>query len=241
MQGAIAIASLIILSILRTPLFEFFQKTHYALALLTAYAVWRHLGVKPAFARIYIIIASIMFCLTTLSRYARLMMRNVVWDRPYAKTKVLAVRDIVRVQVTLARPWKVRAGQYVYLWMPGVSLWSAFQSHPFMVCWWDQDSDARGTHIYLLVKPASGFTRKLMNHVGTRSLKAWIDGPYGEIHDLGNYGSVLMFASGIGIAAQVPYIKELLRGFQEYRVRTKSILLVWQLDKESKSCLSKVL
>jgi len=48
------------------------------------------------------------------------------------------------------------------------------------------------------------------------------------------YGNVLMFASGIGIAAQVPYIKEVLRAFRESKARIKSILLIWQLDKESK-------
>ncbi len=44
----------------------------------------------------------------------------------------------------------------------------------------------------------------------------------------------MMFASGIGIAAQIPYIKELVRGYRESRVRTKSILLIWQLNKESR-------
>ncbi|KAL2048945.1 hypothetical protein ABVK25_010798 [Lepraria finkii] len=102
-----------------------------------------------------------------------------------------------------------------------------------MISWWDNDHEGRGVNIYLLVKPGTGFTQKLLRHAGSFALKAWVDGPYGQIEDIGNYGSVVMFASGIGIAAQVPYIKELLKGFHEYRVRTKSILLVWQLDKES--------
>ena len=103
-----------------------------------------------------------------------------------------------------------------------------------MISWWDNDHEGRGANIYLLVKPGTGFTQKLLRHAGSHALKAWVDGPYGQIEDIGNYGSVVMFASGIGIAAQVPYIKELLKGFHEYTVRTKSILLVWQLDKESK-------
>lgn len=103
-----------------------------------------------------------------------------------------------------------------------------------MITWWDQDVNGKGTNIYLLVQPAFGFTQKLMQHAGACALKTWVDGPYGQTMEIGDYGSVVMFASGIGIAAQVPYIKELLRGFKEYRVRTKSILLVWQLDKESK-------
>jgi len=65
-------------------------------------------------------------------------------------------------------------------------------------------------------------------------MKSWIEGPYGQIKDIGDYGSILIFASGISIAAQVPYIKEIVRGYRESRVRTKSYLLVWQLNKESK-------
>lgn len=42
-----------------------------------------------------------------------------------------------------------------------------------------------------------------------------------------------MFASGIRIAAQVPYIKALLEGAKNYSIRIQSILLVWQLDGKS--------
>lgn len=35
-----------------------------------------------------------------------------------------------------------------------------------------------------------------------------------------------MFASGIGIAAQVPYIKALLEGTKNYSICIRSILLV---------------
>ena len=102
-----------------------------------------------------------------------------------------------------------------------------------MISWWDNDTDGRSSNIYLLVKPANGFSHKLMQHAGNLALKSWVDGPYGKLFDIGDYGSVVMFASGIGIAAQVPYLKELIRGYKECKVRTKRILLVWQLNKES--------
>ena len=84
--------------------------------------------------------------------------------------------------------------------MPGVSFWSPFQSHPFIISWWEHDIRRRGTNIYLLVKPASGFTRKLLRYAGTYDLKVWVDGPYRELHDISDYGSVVIFANGIGIA-----------------------------------------
>ncbi|KAK5131626.1 hypothetical protein LTR04_004905 [Oleoguttula sp. CCFEE 6159] len=104
-----------------------------------------------------------------------------------------------------------------------------------MVTWWDEDSKGNVISISLLVKLQEGLTEKLLRR---RSPDAWfvtaIDGPYGSVKELGDYGSVVMVASGIGIASQIPFIKELLKGCKNHTVRTRRIFLVWQLDKESK-------
>jgi len=202
--------------------------------MLLVYTLWRHLSTKPSFSRLYVLIAICVFAATTVGRFTRIFFRNFVWLQPYASTKVTQTGDAVRLQIKVSQPWRIHAGQYIYVWMPGVSFWSTFQSHPFMISWWDQDINGKGTNIYLLVKPRSGFTRKLLSHIGALDMKTIIDGPYGAPTNIMEYGNVLMFASGIGIAAQVPHIKEVLRAFRESKARTKSILLIWQLDKESK-------
>ena len=222
-----------LLSIFQIPLYEFFQKIHYAIAILIVYAIWRHVSVRSSSSRIYMIVAACVFLSTTTLRYARVIWRNVVWSKPYPATQIIQVKDAVRLRITLPRPWQIRAGEFIYIWMPGVSFWSSFQSHPFMISWWDRNADGEGVNIYLLLKPRSGFTQRLLQHAGPKRLLTWVDGPYGRTHNVGDYGTVLMFATGIGIAAQVPYIKQLLKGFQEFRVRTKAILLIWRLDKES--------
>lgn len=99
--------------------------------------------------------------------------------------------------------------------------------------------EGNGASIALLLRPRPGFTRKLRDHIepGRKSL-AWIDGPYGPSSvgscglsgEVGDYGHVFMVATGIGIAAQIPYIKELLDGRRLGRVRTQRISLVWQLE-----------
>ena len=132
-------------------LFEFFQKTHYGLAVLTAYAVWRHLSIKPAFSRFYVMLGAGIFVIIIIARYFRILLRNVRWREPWARTKLISVGDAVRVQIAVPRPWEIRAGEYVYIWMSGISFWSPFQSHPFMISWWDRDVQGKGTNIYLLV------------------------------------------------------------------------------------------
>jgi hypothetical protein len=59
---------------------------------------------------------------------------------------------------------------------------------------------------------------------------AIFSGPHGTGISVGGYGKVLMIATGFGIAAQMPYLTELVRGFNNYRIRTREIRLVWQLQ-----------
>jgi NAD(P)H-flavin reductase len=91
-----------------------------------------------------------------------------------------------------------------------------------------------------MFRARTGFTRKLLNYVEPdREYWAWIDGPFGPspVHccgiskEVGDYGHLLMVTSGIGIAAQLPYIKELLERRRNAEVCTQKISLVWQLDR----------
>ena len=46
---------------------------------------------------------------------------------------------------------------------------------------------------------------------------------------VGDYGKVLMIATGFGIVAQLQYLKQLAQGLNNYEVRTREIRLTWQL------------
>jgi NAD(P)H-flavin reductase len=81
------------------------------------------------------------------------------------------------------------------------------------------------------VQRRAGFTAALDRHV-KRQLLAFIDGPYSAPHNFGEYGTVVMLASGIGIAGHMPYIKELISGYNSCEVRTRRVLVVWQVDEE---------
>ncbi|KAI9784310.1 MAG: hypothetical protein M1839_002371 [Geoglossum umbratile] len=63
-------------------------------------------------------------------------------------------------------------------------------------------------------------------------MKAIIEGPYGNELNLELYGTVLLFATGIGIAGQLPYVKQLLEGYHNCEVKTRRIALFWEMDSE---------
>ncbi|KAJ5927149.1 hypothetical protein N7516_008922 [Penicillium verrucosum] len=149
--------------------------------------------------------------------------------------------DVARMTLSLPRPWTVRAGERISLGIPYVGIFYLFQSHPFTITWWESDSKGRAVSISVLFRPRSGFTRKAIERiVPEQECGAWIDGPFGpsSVHTIGwsgtvgDYGHVFMVATGIGIAAQLPYLKELLDGHDNAQVRTQKISLVWQVDRE---------
>jgi predicted ferric reductase len=155
--------------------------------------------------------------------------RNIVVGRPFAKAQVKEVSNALRVTVTVPRGWEVKPGQYLFLTIPRAGILSGVQSHPFMIAWWEWS--VTGLKVYLLVKRRHGFTKDLTRRIGKISL-AFIDGPYGQKHDFGDYGTVVMFATDIGIAGHMPFIKDLVRGYNSCEVRTRRIVVVWQMEHE---------
>jgi len=79
--------------------------------------------------------------------------------------------------------------------------------------------------ISLLVKSRTGFTGQLDRYTNTELL-AFIDRPYEIQHKFEEYKTMIMFATGIGIAGHIPYIKDLISGYNNCQVQTRRILLI---------------
>uniref|UniRef100_A0A093UXW8 Ferric/cupric reductase transmembrane component 2 n=1 Tax=Talaromyces marneffei PM1 TaxID=1077442 RepID=A0A093UXW8_TALMA len=173
------------------------------------------------------------------------------------EASVISMPGALLVCVKLSRPWDFRPGQYAYLSFPGLNLYEVFQSHPFFIAWWHRskdstnDEDAVGkpeppdTAVFIiqrndppnssteLTKPGSQLIEEPCLCYGSRSsskTKVLIEGPYGTTLNIGSYGTVVMFATGIGIAAQMPYIKQLLK--DQDTVQTRRAALYWEIEAE---------
>lgn len=136
------------------------------------------------------------------------------------------------VRVLLPRPVKLEPGQYINLWMPSVSLWSWMQTHPFTVTSWSKG--AQDT-IELLVKPRSGLTADLLRHADVAagssiSFLAVFTGPHGVSEEVSYYESVLVLASGSGIATAIPYLKKMIYGYNTCTSQVRRLHLVWQVE-----------
>jgi predicted ferric reductase len=203
------------------------------------YAIWQH--VRSAETRLWAFPFAYIctLAITGALQFIRILYRNLVMGRSHVQLILQPhMGDVARITLSLPRPWVVRAGHRINLGIPYVGIFYLFQSHPFTISWWENDIEGRAISISIILRPRSGFTRRLLDRIEpNRQYRAWIDGPFGPSGvngrlggTIGDYGHIFLIATGIGIAAQLPYIKELLDGHEKAQVCTQRISLVWQLD-----------
>ncbi|KAL1873642.1 hypothetical protein Plec18167_006159 [Paecilomyces lecythidis] len=234
--AAIMLVTLLVCRILKRRLYELFLKLHTGCALFLLYALWKHINPQTGSSIVLMVMCVSLFGGSFLVQVIRVLYRNVALGRQSARSSLVLSGNTIQVHLMLPRPWKIRAGERINLAIPSAGLTSLFQSHPFVIVWWENDIAGNGVSIFLLVRPRTGFTRKLRERlVDGQQYLALVDGPYGIARHgvsghVGDYGHVFMVTTGIGIAAGIPYIKELLEGRRGGKVKTQRISLVWQLE-----------
>ncbi|KAF1348053.1 ferric reductase like transmembrane component-domain-containing protein [Delphinella strobiligena] len=90
------------------------------------------------------------------------------------------------------------------------------------------------THVSLIIRAREGMTRKLFEKAsasptGQITMKGAIEGPYGGHESLSSFGTVVLFAGGVGITHCVGYVYDLLKQYNEGTCSTRKILLVWSV------------
>ena len=239
-----AIAAVVILlqspAVVRHAFYETFLHLHRILALLFVIGVWLHLEQLP---QMKLLLGAIGLWIAERSvRMIRLIYRN--WGPGGSKALVETLPgDALRVTLNMARPWTLKPGQHMFLYVPSVGLW---MSHPFSIAWSEEQHlagekgmsmdrqemrQAQKTSMSLIVRRRTGFTEKLFQKAqlakGKMVVTAYAEGPYGGIQDLESYGTVMMFAGGVGITHQVPYVRQLVEGFATGTVAARKVVLVW--------------
>jgi predicted ferric reductase len=230
---------------LRHAFYETFKVIHIALAIASIIGLWYHLKLKdlPQLPILGGVIA--LWCFDRIMRFVLIAYRN--FGRGGTQTLVEALPgNACRITVTLPRPWHFRAGQHAYLYFPSLSYW---QSHPFSVTWAEgatdlgpeklavsvQDLTAKKSSISFIARERTGITHSLYAKAakspdGRFKTKCLVEGPYGSVHSLNSYGTVMLFAGGVGITHQVPYVKELVAGYANGTVAARKVVLVWTIQ-----------
>ncbi|KAF1991531.1 hypothetical protein K402DRAFT_346269 [Aulographum hederae CBS 113979] len=142
------------------------------------------------------------------------------------------------IKVTIPTQMKWRPGQYVYLRMPGISV---FENHPFTIaslCSEDFPSDYGDEYrdMVLVFRPFGGFTKRVLKSAIERgpyhSYRAFIDGPYGGMRRrLEAFDNVVLIAGGSGITAIASQLLDLIKRMRDGKAVTKSVQVIWALKR----------
>ncbi|KAL6720364.1 hypothetical protein ACLMJK_002285 [Lecanora helva] len=243
-------------SIVRHAFYETFLHIHQLLAIAAIVGVKVHckLGVLPGEG--YIDWAIALWVLDRAARLFRIIYRNISLTHTTRVTvEALDSSDVqaCRVTINMARPWRFKPGSHLYIYLPTVSFW---MNHPFSIAWSDTHDaysldDEREklsqrkssfvavtaqqtTTMSLIIAKRTGMTAKLFDKAraapnGTITTYGLVEGPYGGLDSLHSYGTVVLFAAGVGITHQVGHIRELLEGHAAGTVATQKIVLVWSV------------
>jgi hypothetical protein len=89
--------------------------------------------------------------------------------------------------------------------------------------------------ISFIIRSRTGFTEKLFRKAdaapnGRFTSQCFLEGPYGH-QTLRSYGTVLLFAAGVGITHQVPHVRDLVHGHANGTVAARKIVLIWVIQK----------
>ena len=177
-----------------------------------------------------------------ISYCTRLFFLN--WTNPWRASWLIGEEAAITllpenaVKITIPTQVKWRPGQYVYLRMPGISV---FENHPFTIaslCSDDFPSEygEQFRDMILVFRPFSGFTKKVVNTANEKgphhTYRAFIDGPYGGMQrELAAFDTVILFAGGSGITAIVSQLLDLIKRMRDGRAVTKQVHVVWALKR----------
>lgn len=234
---------------LRSASYEVFLHVHILVALTVVVTLYLHLAEYPTYR--HIVLATItVWAVERCLRVWRIVSTNVGSGGTKAEIEVIP-GDAMRITLHMARPWRFKPGQFVYLYIPSIGWWT---SHPFSLAWSDEEHKAamlteKGlpitsfdevvvpksmTSMSLIIRRRNGFTNKLWRKAissptGVCTVSAIVEGPYGG-HNLDSYGTVMLFAAGVGITHQMPYIRHLVAGYANETTATRKLTLVWILQ-----------
>lgn len=230
--------------------YETFINFHRLFAVLGFVGVYRHLLDHNLPQLPWMQAVFILWALEYVARIFSITWYNVGRHGVTTVTVEALPSEACRVTFNLVRPWRPRAGCHAHFYLPSIGYWS---SHPFSVAWADtvasrptdpeklqptvhEDPTAHATSVSMVIRARSGFTRTLYNKASAQKDNVYTAtglieglGTYGAPRSLRSYGTVVLFAGGVGITHQTMYVRDLVSGFCAGTAATRKVVLCWSI------------
>jgi predicted ferric reductase len=238
----------------RHAFYETFLVGHKIMVLITLVGVYLHLDYDKLPQVPWVQLVFVFWACEYVWRLANIFYHNYAYGHGWTRVQVEAVAgEACRVTFDLARPWTPRPGAHCHIYVPALA-W--FSSHPFSVAWTDiqpvrpsDDTEKLPTlerpldldrkeqlkaSVSFIIRARTGFTKNLLHKAmnspnGMFMTRGAVEGPYAGHDSLNSYGTVLLFAGGVGITHQVSYVKDLMVGCHNGTSAARKVILIWSV------------
>ncbi|KAJ3515861.1 hypothetical protein NM208_g14919 [Fusarium decemcellulare] len=226
------------LPFIRRVAYEIFVILHVPVGIIyVGLLFWHTKNFLMSWAYLWTTVAIWVFCylmrLTKLNWVKPWRMSFMVGDEAAI---TLMAENAIKITIPTQMRWK--PGQYVYLRMPGISI---FENHPFTIaslCSDDFPSEYGEEYrdCTLVFRPYGGFTRKVLDTAIEKgpfhTYRAFLDGPYGGMRrDLAAFDTCILIAGGSGITALMSQLLNLIKRMRDGKAITKKVVVVWALKR----------
>ena len=233
--GWLCVASL---PVIRRKAYELFSLLHVPVGYIyLGVLFWHTKNFLMSWGYLYASIGIIVVC-----NIMRLFKLN--WSRPWRMSWLVGDEAAINIlsenaiKITIPTQMRWKPGQYVYLRMPGISL---FENHPFTIsslCSEDFPSEYGEDYrdCILVFRPYGGFTKKVLETAIEKgpfhTYRAFLDGPYGGMRrELAAFDTCILIAGGSGITSLISQLLNLIKRMRDGKAITKRIVVVWAVKR----------
>jgi ferric-chelate reductase len=128
---------------------------------------------------------------------------------------------LIRLVVPCPAHFSWKPGQTAYLTLPNVSR-LPFEAHPFTIASYDAPLTTTDSNTFasatgvkdlvFLINVRNGMTKRLKEAaVAKKPLSVFVDGPYGDAHDLNCFHSCTLVAGGSGVSYTLPVLLDIIQ------------------------------
>lgn len=194
-------------------------------------ALWIHITTNIMLSRLYIYILIDLFEMMTSLKTTLMLYKNVVLNQSCFRIRFAKRNANVQISFFIFRSWNVKIDQYVNLWISFIRFW---QNHFYTIVSWIESV------LIFLIEFHDDFVNILLSKIMTQKQKrkfqiirrTFFTKSHEITTNMNCYDNILMFANEYEIIDQLLHIKQLIRDYNQCKIKTRRIHLIWQLKKK---------
>ncbi|BCS00094.1 NADPH oxidase family protein [Aspergillus luchuensis] len=207
------------------------MRIHYLLAVTAMVALAYHTWDQGSESRWQVIGAGALWILLSFVAVSHAVFVQQRWSAGRPAVTIRPFHDLLRMDITVSPHWRIRPGQYVYLWLPHAGFRSCFQLQPFYVAYWDDPPESRILYVLTRTQASSLSTQLYLREwLHQRRQPALLLGPCGRSIDFSLFGTIVFIVEDIGILRMLPYIRMLVQDSEQRRAMVRKLKIVWQMQ-----------